>query len=288
MKYTFINANTDLGVHINGTDKGPKLITKYFNKYEIIDVNKDNIEKEHDKENKTKNIESVNKFNYNLYQVVTDTIKKGNFPITVGGDHSLAIGSALASNTQNNDIGIIWIDAHADYNTIESTLTGNIHGLPLAVINGHDKKEFTGLFEPTPEYIKHSRTVIVGARDIDELELENLKKDNITVYTTEDVHKFGVKEIMNKAFLQAMGDNNKVHISYDIDVIDPKVCPGVSTAVPDGITLDECYDIMKFLKEKKKNIKSLDLVEYNPDNDKNNKSLDIATNLINIFLNDNN
>ena len=287
MKYTFINANTDLGTHIDGTNNGPIKITNNFKDYKILNIEKENISKDKNINNKTKNIKSINKFNNELYYTVTDIIKNNEFPIIVGGDHSLAIGSVLASNTQNEDIGIIWIDAHTDYNTIKSTITGNIHGLPLAVINGHDEDKLSSFLIPKPKFINHNRTVIVGARSIDELELENLKKDNITVYTTDDIHKYGVNTILDKAFKQALGNNNKIHISYDLDVIDPAICPGVSIPEKDGISLEESYDIMNYIATKKEYIKSLDLVEYNPDYDIDNKSLNIAVNLINIFLNNN-
>ncbi|MGN1353004.1 MAG: arginase [Bacilli bacterium] len=287
MQYTFINANIDLGTHVDGSNNGPIQITNNFNSYKIVNIDQDNIIKDKNIKSKTKNLKSINKFNNELYHTVTDIIKNNEFPITIGGDHSLAIGSAIASNTQNEDIGIIWIDAHTDYNTIESTITGNVHGLPLAAINGHNKLELSSFLTPKPKYINHNRTVIVGARSIDELELVNLNKDNITVYTTEDIHKYGVDIILDKAFKQVLGDNNKVHISYDLDVIDPVICPGVSIPEVNGISLEESYSIMNYIATKKEYIKSLDLVEYNPHYDIDNKSLNIAIDLINIFLNNN-
>lgn len=283
MNYKIINANIDLGLHIDGASKGPKLISANFKNYPSVEIDQDYITKEKDINNKTKNLKYINKFIEKLFNEISESLTDGYFPITIGGDHCLAVGSALAANTINNDIGIIWIDAHADYNTIETTITGNVHGLPLAAINAHNKNELSSFLNP--KYISHERTVIVGARDIDEKEKDNLLKDNITVYTTEDIHKFGVNKIMEMAFEKAAGNNHKLHISYDLDSIDPEVLPGVSVPVKNGLTIDEAYDIMKYIKNNEDYLTSLDLVEYNPLKDIDNKSLNIATNLINILTN---
>ena len=142
-----INANTDLGVHVDGARLGPdKLTEDLIIKNNIrgiykIYANEENKEnKPEDKDNKKKNLEQINVFNKQVYDTVKNTIERDNFPVTLGGDHSLVIGSALASIAKNKSLGIIWIDAHGDYNTFDTTITGNIHGLPLAAIDGYEKK----------------------------------------------------------------------------------------------------------------------------------------------------
>lgn len=284
MKYIFINANTDLGVHVDGTNQGPNSITKNFHIYEIINVNK-NIEyqKDKSKDNLAKNLEEINNFNKVLFNNIKNKLNEDKFPITIGGDHSIAIASALASNEYHKNLGIIWIDAHTDYNTFDSTVTGNIHGLPLAAINGYKCDLLTKHL--TNNYINPNNTVIVGARSIDELELENLKNNHITYFTTEDIKKEGINNILDKAFEIAGNNTEGIHISYDLDYIDPLVCPGVSVPEQDGIDLDTAITTMKYLVNKKDIIKSLDLVEYNPTLDINNKTKDIAINLLNIFIN---
>lgn len=285
MKYKFINANTDLGVHIDGTNKGPILITENFNNYEVINVNKkEEYQKEKDKDNLAKNLDEINNFNKELFNIVTDSLNEGKFPITIGGDHSIAIASALASNQYHKKLGIIWIDAHTDYNTFDSTVTGNIHGLPLAAINGYKTDLLTNFL--TNNYISRENTVIVGARSIDELELENLKNNNITFFTTEDIKKEGINNILDKAFKIAGNNTEGIHISYDLDYIDPIVCPGVSVPEENGIDLETAYNTMKYISNKKELIKSLDLVEYNPSFDINEKTKNIAINLLKIFLNE--
>ena len=193
----------------------------------------------------------------------------------------MAISSSLASLKKNEHLGIIWIDAHSDYHTLESTITGNIHGMPLATINGLNK-ELSSFF--TGSYISPKNTVIVGARDIESGEYINLKKEGVTVFTTEDIKKEGVEKIMEKAFSIASINTNKVHISYDLDVIDPEIAPGVSVKAKEGINKEEAFEIMNFIRNKKDLVKSLDLVEYNPLNDKNDETLKIAETLLNIFI----
>lgn len=283
MKYTFINANSDLGVHIDGANNGPNLITNNFKNYEVITVEKNNnIIKSKDKSDLAKNLNEVNNFNKLLYKEITNLLNEDKFPITIGGDHSIAIASALASNNYHKNIGIIWIDAHTDYNTFDTTITGNLHGLPLAAINGYKTNPLTEFL--TNNYIKPENTVIVGARSIDELELVNLKNNNITVFTTEDIKKEGINNIMKKAFDIAGNNTQGIHISYDLDYIDPIDCPGVSVPEEKGIDIRTAIDTMEFVKNNKHLIKSLDLVEYNPEFDIKNKTLEHAIKLLETFL----
>ena len=131
---------------------------------------------------------SSSAFNTALYKIELQKIEEGLFPITLGGDHSIAISSALADAKKNDGhIGMIWIDAHTDYNTFESTITGNIHGLPLAAIDGYEKRFLTEFHDGN--YFKPENTVIVGGRDIDPLEVENLKDAGVKVFTTEEIHE---------------------------------------------------------------------------------------------------
>lgn len=285
MKYSFICAATDMGVNIDGAKDGALQIIKNFNKDNPIIVNNNlNYVKNYNKNDREKNLEEINNYNLKLFNVVTNIIKNKKMPITIGGDHSIAIGSALAACTIYDKIGIIWIDSHTDYNTLETTITGNIHGIPLAAIEGHNKKEVTKHLKPN--YINKENIVIVGARSIDKLEMDNLKKDNITIFTTNDIKKFGTKYIMDKAFEIASKNTNKVHISYDLDIIDPEICPGVSVKEINGINEKEAFGIMNYIKNKEDIISSIDLVEYNSLLDINEKSLKIALNLINIFINE--
>ena len=278
MRIKLIEANTDLGLNVNGTNLGPSILTKdYDGEIDIIKINKPNIIKEHDKENKKKNIEGVNEVNTKLYNNILNIINDNYLPITIGGDHSIAIASALASIKANKRLGVIWIDAHGDYNTFDTTETGNIHGLPLATLNGLCE-ELSSFFDGN--FYKCENTVIVGARDIDPLERINLENNNIKIFTTEDIKKYGVKFIMDEAFKIATKNTFGVHISYDLDIIDPKIAPGVSVPAKNGISENEAYDIIKEIIENKKYVKSFDLVEFNPSKDINSLTKEIAQNIL--------
>lgn len=264
-----IDACTDLGVMVDGAFYGPEALTDGLeseNIKEIVKLYAIEEGKEKEKENKKKNLKNINEFNERVYNAVRKTIESGKFPITLGGDHSMAIGSALASSSINGNLGIIWIDAHGDYNTFDTTITGNIHGLPLAAITGYEKRLLTDF--TSKNYYNPKNAVIVGGRDIDPLEKENLKDAGVKVFTTEEVHKYGMENIMEQAIAIASNGTEGIHISYDIDVIDPKIAPGVSVPAVNGINLAEAYTAADEIIKNKNKIRSLDVVELNPKRDK--------------------
>lgn len=278
-KITIVNACSDLGVMINGSDKGPIELSKNLNVDNLITIKKENVQKETEVGNKKRNIKFVNKFNEELYKTI---LNESNFVITLGGDHSIAIGSDLASKKKNGNIGLFWIDAHADYHNIDTTISGNIHGMPFATISGQNGTELSMFYDG--EYFDPKKTVLIGSRDIEDPEYINLKKAGVTIFSTEDIKKYGVKNIMDKAFDIALKDTNGVHISYDLDVIDPLVAKGVSVKAIDGISESESYQIIEEIINKIDSIKSFDLVEYNPDFDIENKTKEIALNIINRII----
>lgn len=281
--YNVILASTDLGVHVDGTNLGPNVIVKYIeNKKinEIIDIEKDKIIKDKDHFNLKKNLDYINKFNSELYLQAYNSLKNGYTPITIGGDHSLAIATALASRDfYKEDIGVLWIDAHTDFNTFETTETGNIHGLPLAAIAGLCK----GLDDFANNNVKPQNIFVLGARSIDKKEKIVTNKANINVISTDYLLKHDTKEIIDNIF-KAMP--SKVHVSYDLDLIDPFDAPGVSVPEIDGIRKKQAYEIIDCLKKYQQRITSFDLVEYNPTFDKNDKTLKIAIDILNKFMND--
>lgn len=281
-----IDAATDLGVCIDGAKLGAEAITKKLNNeniHEIYTVKSQDVEKDRSKGNKKKNLEPLNEFNERLYHRVERSIEEQKFPITIGGDHSISIASALASIKKHTNMGIIWIDAHGDYNTFETTITGNIHGLPLAAITGYEKNYLTS-FHIGNKY-NYSNTVIVGGRDIDELERVNLEKAGVKVFSTEEIHEQGMKNIMSKAIKIASNGTNGIHISYDLDVIDPKIAPGVSVPAKNGINLEEAYEAVDEIIKYEEIIKSIDLVEYNPKFDIEDKTKKIAINMLEKIIN---
>lgn len=282
-----INACTDLGVHVNGAHLGPTELTKnlaHSSINEIFTLQYGNVVKELEKNNKRKNIDELNKFNEKLYNLVSSSLNNEKLPLTIGGDHSLAIASALASIKKHSNLGIIWFDSHGDYNTFDTTISGNIHGLPLAVITNYEKRDLA--FFHSGNFYNPQNTVIVGGRDIDDpLEIENLKEAGVTVFSTEDVKTKGADVITRKAFEIASKNTNGVHVSFDIDLIDPKIAPGVSIPAVDGIDQNAAYSMVDTIIKKKNLVKSIDLVEYNPTLDIDNKTKIIALNILNKFLN---
>lgn len=283
---TIIGAGCDLGVHIDGARFGPKNIIKNINQNNLktIFLEQDrSIIKSQDVNDLRKNIKELNIFNEKLYNTLT---KENNFCITLGGDHSIAIASGLASLQKNKNLGIIWIDAHLDYNTFNTTITGNLHGLPLATLNGLNKdlSKFhnNNFFNP-------KNTVVIGYRAFEKnamAEINNIKTMGVTVYTTKDIKDYGVNKIMEQAFKIASNNTNGIHLSFDLDVIDPEIAKGVTIKEKNGISEEETYQITNYL-AKQKNIKSFDIVEYNPLNDTNLKTLEIASNIMNTIINKN-
>ena len=282
MRTMVFGAGTDLGVHIDGASLGPVQLMndlKAFYKGESMLFEQDKeIIKSRNLSDRRKNEYEIEKFNTNLYKNIVEKIKEEYFPIMIGGDHSAAIASALASAKVNVDVGLIWIDAHTDYNTFETTVTGNIHGLPLAAINGYKNQELRYFHQG--KIIQPSKTVIIGARSIDEKEKDNVRYSGVTVFSTEDIKEKGIDAIMDEAFKIAGFKTKGIHISYDLDVIDPEIAPGVSIPEFDGITEEEAMKINEYLVKHMKDIISFDLVEFNPLRDIERKTEQIALNIL--------
>lgn len=235
-----------------------------------------------DSKNEKRNLEGINEFNERLYNTTRKVIQDGEFPLLVGGDHIVAIGSSLGSIKENKNMGIIWFDSHADFNTYPTSVTGNLHGLPLAVAT-HYEKSILSDFHDGPFY-NFKNAVIVGGRDIDPWEWGNVLDAGVTVFSTEDIKKYGVEEICKKAFAIASNGTDGVHISFDLDLIDPNVAPGVSIPAKNGINLEEAYALADEITKYSDIIKSADLVEYNPLFDKDNVTKEIATNILNKWI----
>lgn len=282
MKTFIAGAGSDLGVHIDGAHLGPVQLMndlKGFYKGESFSLIQDeNIIKSRNLSDLRKNDYEIDKFNTKLYQKILEKVKDGYFPITIGGDHSVAVASALASAKVHENIGIIWFDAHTDYNTFDTTVTGNIHGLPLAAITGYKNGELRYFHDGN--IIQTSKAVVVGARSIDDWEKDNIKYSGITVFTTEDIKEKGVEAVVEEAFKIA-GDRTKgIHISYDLDLIDPEIAPGVSVPEFDGISEEEAMKINEVIMKHLDQVVSYDLVEFNPLRDENRKTEQIAINLL--------
>ena len=272
---TFVKACSDLGVHISGSELGPLQLNKYDKDVrDVVILKKENIEKDLEKGNKKRNIKYVNKFNKELFETISNI---DDFVLTIGGDHSVAIGSCLAAKKKYKNIGLFWIDAHSDYHNMDTTITGNLHGMPFASVSSQNGDYLTSFYDDV--YFDPKKTVLIGGRDIEDPEYINLEKAGVTIFTTEDIKKYGAKEIVSKAF-QVIDGVSGVHISYDLDVIDPLIAPGVSVKATSGINKEEAYQILEELLKRKDFITSFDLVEFNPLLDKDNKTKEIAEHIL--------
>lgn len=286
MKTILFGAATDLGVSRDGASLGPAVILNdvkdfYDGEKELLEADPSFI-KSRDPKDLRKNEEVLKEYNVNLYHHILAKIQDGYFPVMLGGDHSAAISSALASAKVHKEIGIIWVDAHTDYNTYETTETGNIHGLPLASITGYKTEELREFFDG--KTISPSHTVVVGARSVDKEEWVNVRDAGITVISTEEVKQRGIENVMDEAFRIAGNGTNGIHVSYDLDVIDPIVAPGVTVPEENGISREEALQVAEYLSNHIDQVQSFDLVELNPTKDIEKKTEIIAVEILSKVL----
>lgn len=203
-------------------------------------------------------------------------VKENAFPLFIGGDHSIAIGT-VGGVSHDRPTGLIWIDAHADFNTPVTSPSGNIHGMPLAILTGDGDDRLVNLGRPGAK-VDPENIVMIGIRDVDRLERERLKKSGITVYTMSDIDEQGMSSIAKKALMKLI-HLKRVHLSLDIDALDPVEAPGVGTPVPGGLTFREAHLFMEIIADSGK-LTSMDLVEINPILDQANKTAKLAVDLI--------
>ena len=282
MRTMIFGAGTDLGVHIDGANLGPiqlmnDLKAFYQGESMLLERNKDII-KSRNLSDRRKNEYEIESYNSGLYKSIVEKIKEECFPITIGGDHSVSIASALASAKVNIDVGLIWIDAHTNYHTFETTVDGNIDSLSLAAINGYKNNELR--YYHDGKIIQPAKTVIIGARRTDDGEKDNVRYSGVTVFTTKDIKEKGIEQVMKEAFEIAGYKTKGIHVSFDLDVIDPDIAPGVSSPEFDGLTEEEAMQINEYLIKNMKDILSYDLVEFNPLRDIDRKTEQIALNLL--------
>jgi arginase len=216
-----------------------------------------------------------------LYQTARQSLEEGALPLILGGDHSLAAGSVAASAArargQNQAIALLWIDAHGDMNTPASTPSGNVHGMPLAALLGPEPAELSSIggFAPT---VLAEHTALVGVRNLDAREKELVRGSGVHVYTMKDIDRLGVAAVMASA-LEAVGHGTSgLHVSFDLDVCDPSIAPGVGTLVKGGLNYREAHLLMELIAESGR-LTALDLVEVNPALDLRNATAELGVEL---------
>ncbi|PLR80716.1 arginase [Bacillus sp. V33-4] len=225
-----------------------------------------------------RNLELVAEKNEKLAAEVDKVIEAGSFPLVLGGDHSITIGTLAGVAKHYDNLGVIWYDAHGDLNTGETSPSGNIHGMPLAVSLGIGHEMLTQIGGYSPK-IKAENIVIIGARSLDEGERALIKANGIKVYTMHEIDRLGMTRIMEEAIAYLKDRTDGVHLSLDLDGLDPADAPGVGTPVIGGISYRESHLAMEMLEEAKL-ITSAEFVEVNPILDDKNKTATVAVALM--------
>ena len=214
-------------------------------------------------------------------ELVLKTLEAGKIPIVLGGDHSVAAGTVAGVaefyHKQNQRIGLIWIDAHADINTPDSSPSGNVHGMPLAAIMGLGPPELANIFNFHPK-VNPDNCVLVGVRDVDTIEKENIRKAGVEVFTMRDIDERGMRAVMEEALRMAGRGTAGYHVSLDMDWIDPEDAPGVGTPVWGGATYREAHLAMEIIADHGRML-SFEIVEVNPVIDEHNQTADLAVEL---------
>ncbi|HFD6456039.1 TPA: arginase [Staphylococcus aureus] len=240
-----------------------------------------NIEKIHSEQKGLRNYDEIIDVNQKLNKEVSASIENNRFPLVLGGDHSIAVGSVSAISKHYNNLGVIWYDAHGDLNIPEESPSGNIHGMPLRILTGEGPKE---LLELNSNVIKPENIVLIGMRDLDKGERQFIKDHNIKTFTMSDIDKLGIKEVIENTIEYLKSRNvDGVHLSLDVDALDPLETPGTGTRVLGGLSYRESHFALELLHQSHL-ISSMDLVEVNPLIDSNNHTAEQAVSLVGTFF----
>jgi arginase len=216
-----------------------------------------------------------------LHDVALKALDGGALPVVLGGDHSLAAGSVAASaafirRTSSRPLGLIWVDAHGDMNTPETTTSGNVHGMPLAALLGNEPAELATIGSRPSVLPAH--TVLLGIRNLDEKEKTRIRESGVHVFTMKDIDRDGIAKVAERAIALAADGTGGVHVSFDMDVCDPAIAPGVGTPVKGGLDYREAHMVMELVADSRRLV-ALDLVEVNPTLDIRNTTAELATEL---------
>ncbi|MCA9948415.1 MAG: arginase [Anaerolineales bacterium] len=280
-----IGVPMDLGQSRRGVDMGPSAL-RYANLQGRLErlghtvLDEGNLPvpnpEEDIAEGQGRRLKTVTAVCQNIYELATQCIEHGDFALFMGGDHSISIGTVAAASQPIGQLGVIWVDAHADFNTHESSPSKNIHGMPVAALVGDGNESLINVGYPGPK-IQPSQIVQIGIRDLDKSERTRLIHSGINVYTMRHVDELGMAAIARQA-LDRLRHVDRIHVSLDMDSLDPDEAPGVGTPVPGGLSYREAHLLMEILGDSKR-VQSLDIVEINPILDDMNKTAELAVEL---------
>jgi arginase len=283
-KIRILGVPMDLGQSRRGVDMGPSALRvaglqarlKQLG-YQVEDIGNISVkqpEEQHYGDKRAKYLNEIAETCQGLAETVEKTLNDDMMPMILGGDHSIAAGSVagVASffRKQSKRIGLIWLDAHGDVNTPESSPSGNVHGMPLASIMGYGAPELTELCNFKPK-IEPQNVAMVGIRELDTKERQLVKKSGVHVFTMREIDERGMRDVMAEALRFATDDTNGVAISLDMDFLDPTEAPGVGTPVRGGVTYREAHLALEMIADSR-SLVSFELVEINPVVDLHNKT----------------
>jgi arginase len=281
-----IGVPMDLGQRRRGVDMGPSVL-RYAGLndqlralgHDIIDNGNLHVplpENEPPGNSKARHLASIASVCKSIYDAADEINARGAIGLFLGGDHSLSVGTVSAITAKDSNVGVLWVDAHGDFNTPDITPSGNVHGMSLAALMGRGAPELTDIGRPGAK-LKPSQAVLLGTRDLDPLEKAALRDMGVRAFTMREVDEFGIAEVTREA-LSLLSHTSRIHVSLDMDVIDPAEAPGVGTPVPGGLTFREGHLLMEILQDTGK-VTSLDIVEVNPILDDRNRTARLAVEL---------
>ncbi len=276
-KLTILGAPTDYGVDRRGVDMGPSAV-RYAGLVESLRADGHDVNDAGDVDAPRDGGESGEGAAKRASEAVADRVAdatEDSVPVVVGGDHSVSIGTLVGASRNVDDLGVLWFDAHADFNTRETTPSGNVHGMALAAAAGHGS--FAGEW---PESVDGSNVAVVGVRDLDDGERENLRSSEVTVFTMSDIDRRGIGDVTEDALEAVSADTDALHVSLDMDWLDPDEAPGVGTSVVGGVTYREAHMALEMVSESDATVRSVDLVEVNPVLDESNRTAELGVELI--------
>jgi len=282
----------DLGADRRGVDMGPSALRIANLKgkleqlgYKVLDSGDifiQNVERQKIINPKLKYVNEILRTSKILAGKIEKVLEKDQFPLCLGGDHSMAIGTIAGISSfckrHRLKLGIIWIDAHADMNTDTTSPSGNIHGMPMAAALGMGNEKLVNFYEFAPK-VKAENCALIGVRSIDPQERVNIKKIGLPVFTMSDIDKLGIHRIISRILKQFKEKVDHIHVSFDLDSVEPDLAPGVGTPVSGGLSYREAHLLMESIAECGC-MSSLEVSEVNPILDRKNRSAEFATDLV--------
>ncbi|MEX5849135.1 arginase [Staphylococcus saprophyticus] len=247
-----------------------------------INVPELNLNKFNSEQQGLRNLEEIIETSETLSQSVSNSISNNHFPLILGGDHSIAIGSISGVSKHYENLGVIWYDAHGDLNIPEESPSGNIHGMPLRILAGDGDDKLVNIANYAPK-VKPENIVLIGMRDLDVGQRQYIKDNNIKTYTMAEVDRYGIKQVIKETIDYLKEKTDGIHLSLDVDALDPVETPGTGTRVLGGLTYRESHFALEFLHNSNL-VTSMDLVEVNPLIDHNNDTAEQAVGLVGSFF----